>query len=153
MKIIILPALALALLASCAEPTKHASSRTLRARSIHTTTYLASRSREPRLNYPRPGELRNYGEVQVASSAYTHRSTTAANTLPPIAEYAPSENGPAEAVPFEDSSAMAGAVTGTLESSTPAYNAVTERYRARTLGPAGTNRAVINQITGLPVDQ
>src|SRR4051812_28296212 len=79
-----------ALGAGCAEDhhsTHHASSRSMHeilrpkpAPGVYATT---TRTATKRLSYPQAGELRTYGEVDVASLSREQ--------LPPIGEYAPQE--------------------------------------------------------------
>jgi hypothetical protein len=99
------------------------------------------------LNYPRPGQHRSFGIVEVASNAYTPN----AELPPPIADYDPS---------FEQAYVQPATHLVTTEPFLTARTFIrtdgsvaTGSYRVTPLGPQGTNRAVINQITGLPVDR
>jgi len=100
------------------------------------------------MNYARPGEFRSFGHVEVASTAYSR-------DLPaPIAEYDPSVEA-AQVSPYSYDGVYVN------EARSPYVRTILHNdgtvsvgnYRVTPLGPQGTNRAVINQITGLPVDE
>ena len=98
------------------------------------------------MNYPRTGEHRSYGIVEVASNAYT----PTAELPPPIAEYDPSlDQAYVQPVRLVTTEPFLASRTFIRTDGTVA----TGSYRVTPLGPNGTNRAVINQITGLPVDR
>jgi len=140
------------LLAACAHDHHTASirpaSETLRARPAHVQ--IASVERTHRLNYPRTGEFRSYGQVEVASNAYSQ-----GNELPAIAEFDPAaepayvEQRTQVYTPYTAEARLAPVRTVIRNDG----SVMTTSYHVTPLGPNGTNRAVINQITGLPVDQ
>ena len=120
-------------------------SETLRSRPANV--YVPAGDRTARLNYPRTGQHRSYGIVEVASNAYT----PTAEMPPPIAEYDHS---------FEEAYIQPATHLVTTEPFLAPRTFIRTdgtvamgSYRVTPLGPQGTNRAVINQITGLPVDR
>jgi hypothetical protein len=140
------------LLAACADDHHHAAairpaSETLRARPANVQ--VASVERTKHLNYPRPGEFRNYGQVEIASNAYMQ-----GNELPaPIAELDPNADSMPtyiERTQVYTPEARIAPVRTVIRTD---GSVATASYHVTPLGPNGTNRAVINQITGLPVDQ
>jgi hypothetical protein len=143
----ILPLLVASSLTAFAKNPPRTPAETLRARPVrYAVTIVHTRT----LNYPRPGEFRSFGIVEVAPNAYSLGSE-----LPPIAEFDPgAESAPAGSLAVDRVYVAPEVRAPFVRTIIRNDGTVAEgSYRLTPLGPQGTNRAVINQITGLPVDR